>query len=96
MSSKKIEAIISNVRLDTDEAPSPTMSMERIRKGLSVRKSNTKATTNVDAACSNGYLSLLFNTYTYEREPILAGNRSTNRLRMNVTNRIFPKLIVLG
>lgn len=41
----------------------PTVRIERMRKGLRVRRSKTKATIKVDVATSRGKLKLLFRTY---------------------------------
>jgi hypothetical protein len=48
--------------VETAEAPKPTMKIAKARKGLRVKKSRTKATTNVEAALSKEKPSLLFKT----------------------------------
>jgi len=58
---KKIVDITSSEILDKAVFPRPTKNIEKIRNGLSVRKSKTKLTTNVDVAASKEKLSLLFN-----------------------------------
>ena len=44
-------------------APRPTKKMDKIKKGLRVRKSKMMATTNVEAAISNEKFNLLFKMY---------------------------------
>ena len=93
---KKKKEITSNDMLETAEEPSPTINIEKIRKGLNVKKSNITARTNDDVAVSNGNFILRLITYMYEREPSRAGKRSTNRFRMNVAKRIFFQLMGCG
>lgn len=52
----------SNVELEIPRALKPTARMARTTKGLSVRKSKTNATTNVEAAVSKGKEKRLFRT----------------------------------
>jgi hypothetical protein len=59
---KKIEIIRNNV-LETADEPSPIINIEKIRKGLKVKKSKITARTNEDAAVSNGNFILRVITY---------------------------------
>lgn len=43
--------------------PNPTAKIDKIKKGLRVRKSKMMATTNVDAAASNEKFNFLFKMY---------------------------------
>lgn len=43
--------------------PRPTAKMDKIKKGLRVRKSNIMATTKVEVATSNEKFNLLFKMY---------------------------------
>jgi hypothetical protein len=51
---QKRKEIIRNNVLETADEPSPTINIEKIRKGLKVKKSNITARTNDEAAVSNG------------------------------------------
>jgi hypothetical protein len=61
---KKKKEIIRNDVLVTAEEPSPTINIEKIRKGLKVKKSNITARTNDEAAVSNGNFILRLIKYT--------------------------------
>jgi len=60
---KNKKEIISNDVLETAEEPSPTINIEKIRKGLKVKKSNITAKTNDEVAVSNENFILRLITY---------------------------------
>jgi len=51
------------IGIEKEAVPIPTKNMAMMRMGLSVRKSNKKAMTNVELEASKLYFSLLFNMY---------------------------------
>ena len=71
-------------RNTVEPLPANTSAIKNI--GKRTIKSKINASKKDDAAISKGKPNRLLIRYTYEREPIFAGRRSTNKFLIIVTN----------